>query len=163
MNMNQIAKLAGVSAATVSRAFSAPHKVRPALRVRVLAIAEQHNYVYNASAADLQRRVSQTVGMLFPQRIGAVFSKTFMAVQETLLEHGLAVIVGHTRYDRDIETGLVRRFLERQVAGIIFTGFTLGQETLIQELGDKGITTVVTWETLAGSGLNSPCALAGLI
>ena len=152
--MSQLAQLAGVSVATVSRAFSAPEKVRPQLRRRILALAEEHDYIYNASAADLSRQVSNTVGLLFPQRIGVTFSQTFMAVQQKMLEHGISVIVGYAGYDRFIETRKLQKLLERQVSGIIFTGFAIGQEGVIEGLTAKGIDSVVTWETLKGSNYN---------
>lgn len=154
MRMSQLAEFAGVSVATVSRAFSAPDKVRPELRRRILALADEHGYVYNASAADLSRQVSNTIGLVFPQRIGVTFSQTFMAVQQEMLKHGTSVIVGYAGHDQVIETRKVQQLLERQVSGIIFTGFAVGQEKVIEELAAKGIDSVVTWEKLEDTPFN---------
>lgn len=154
MNMNEIAKIAGVSNATVSRAFRTPEKVKPELKEKIFKIAAENNYVYNASAADLKRRVSNTVGILFQQRIGAVFSKTFMAIQETLLKENISVVTGHTRFNHEIESRLLKQFLERQVAGIILTGFTKKNKTLIKNLSSQGIPSVIIWEILEGSDFN---------
>ncbi|MCF8076760.1 MAG: LacI family transcriptional regulator [Desulfotignum sp.] len=152
--MNEIAKIAGVSNATVSRAFRTPEKVRPELKEKIFKIAAENHYVYNASAADLKRRVSNTVGVLFQQRIGAVFSKTFMAIQETLLEKNISVIIGHTQFKPEVESQLLQQFLERQVAGIILSGFTKENKTLIKKFSSQGIPSVIIWEILKGSDFN---------
>ena len=53
MTMQGVARLAGVSLATVSRTIKNPHLVRAKTRERVLRVMEEHNYVYHANAGDL--------------------------------------------------------------------------------------------------------------
>lgn len=154
MRMSEIAKLADVSVATVSRAFRSPERVRPQIRTRIMEIAEQHNYVYNAAAADLSKPYAQLIGVLIPTASKSVFADTLIAIQEKTQENYFSLIIGNTRYDQDLEKELVRNFQERRVAGIIFTGFTFGQEKLIRQLMDQQIACVTIWEKLEASDLN---------
>jgi LacI family transcriptional regulator len=61
LNMEDIAKLASVSMATVSRTIQTPQKVRPKTRARVLSVMEKHNYIYNATAADLSCQKTKVI------------------------------------------------------------------------------------------------------
>lgn len=152
--MSHIAKMAGVSVATVSRTLNQPEKVRPELRRRILEIARQQNYVYHSAAADLKRQKSNAIGVLFPTTIGPLFAETLMAIQEEAQEHHMALIVGNTMYKRTEEARLVKQFQERRVAGIIFTGYGLGQESLIHNLVRQGVPCVVTYENLEGTEID---------
>lgn len=154
MNMSQIAKLAGVSIATVSRTFRSPQKVRPEVREQILRICEQHNYVYNAAAGDLSRKKTNIIGVLVPTANKSVFGDTMMAIQDKAHELQFATITGTTRYDKAIEKDLLRQFQERRVAGIIFTGFTIGGEQLIRQLMRSKIACVIIWEKLEEADIN---------
>lgn len=154
MNMSQIAKIVGVSIATVSRTFNEPDKVRPEIRNKILEIARQNNYIYNANAADLKRRKSNTIGVLFPTNIGVLFADTLMAIHEKIQERLMSLIIGNTMYNKAKEKQLVKQFLERRVAGIIFTGYGLGQERLIHDLMAQNISCVVTYELLDDPKIN---------
>ena len=154
MKMSEIAELAEVSVATVSRAFRSPEMVRPQIRTRIMEIAKQHNYVYNAAAADLSKPHTRLIGVLIPTANKSVFADTLIAIQEKTQEKFFSLIVGNTRYDQTLEKELVRNFQERRVAGIIFTGFTFGQEKLIRRLMDQRISCVTIWEKLEDSDLN---------
>ena len=63
LNMEDIAKLAGVSLATVSRTIQTPQKERPNSRDCGLSVMETHNYIYNATAADLSRQKTKVIGL----------------------------------------------------------------------------------------------------
>jgi DNA-binding LacI/PurR family transcriptional regulator len=119
-----------------------------------MEIARQHNYVYNAAAADLSKPHARLIGVLIPTANKSVFAETLIAIQEKTQENVFSLIIGNTRYDQALEKELVQNFQERRVAGIIFTGFTFGQEKLIRQLMDQGISCVTIWEKLEDSDLN---------
>ena len=154
ISMEEIAKLAGVSVATVSRVIHTPQLVSPKTRDRVRLVLKKHQYVYNAAAADLSRQKTKVIGLLIPTTRSPVFASTVLAIQEFCQELGYAVIVGNTKYEASIEQDLIRQFRERRVAGIILTGFTLGQENLLAELNASGVPTVVIWEKLDDGALS---------
>lgn len=148
ITMKELAELAGVSSATVSRTFQAPNKVRKERREKILNLAEQYGYVYNANAADLSRNISDIIGVLVPTSNKSVFGETLTAIQEQAQNSNYSTIIGSTYYDKTREKQIIRQLQERRVAGIIFTGFTIGQERMISELIDKGIACVVIWEKI---------------
>jgi DNA-binding LacI/PurR family transcriptional regulator len=92
--------------------------------------------------------------VIIPTTKGAIFSNSTQAIQEAAQERGFSLIIGSTGYDAAAEINLLRRFQERRLAGIILTGFGIGQEKVISELVRSGIPCVVVWEVLRNSGLS---------
>jgi DNA-binding LacI/PurR family transcriptional regulator len=154
MRMSEIAELAGVSTATVSRTLRSPEKVRPEVRERILQICEQQNYIYNAAAGDLSRQRTDIIGVLIPTANKSVFGDTVTAIQEKAQELHYFTISGNTLYDSSIEEKLIQQFRERRAAGVIFTGFTFGGERFIRQLMSQNIACVVIWETLTEDDIN---------
>ena len=154
LNMEEIAKLAGVSLATVSRAIQTPQKVRPKTRARVLSVMEKHNYIYNATAADLSRQKTKVIGLLIPTTRSPVFASSILAIQEECQNNGYSVILGNTQYDAQIEERIIMQFQERRVAGVILTGFTFGSEKAVISLNEVRVPTVVIWEKLEDPRIN---------
>ena len=146
LTMQEIATIAGVSLATVSRTIHSPHLVSPKTRQHVLGVIEEHDYVYNATAGDLSRKKSTVIGVTIPTTKNPVFAGSALAIQELAQEKGYSIILGNTKYDSDIERSLLQRFQERRMAGIILTGYTLAQEKFVRNLADSGIPTLIIWE-----------------
>ena len=145
--MKAIAEIAGVSPATVSRAFHSPHLVDSKTRNHILNVAREHEYVYNATAANLSRKRSTIIGVLLPHANRSFFGTSLMAIQDKAQENGFAVIIGNTKYDKNIEKELIEQFMQHQVAGMIFTGCHPDNENFIHDLINKGTPCVFTWET----------------
>ncbi|UCH19648.1 MAG: LacI family DNA-binding transcriptional regulator [Deltaproteobacteria bacterium] len=148
MTMQEIARLSGVSLATVSRTIKNPQLVRPKTRERVLSMMAEHNYVYHATAADLSRRKSSVIGVTIPTTRNPVFASSSLAIQEIAQKKGFSIILGNTHHDAAIERQLLQSFQERHVAGMILTGFTLHQEAYLNNLARAGIPCLVIWEKL---------------
>lgn len=145
--MKAVAKIAGVSPATVSRTFHSPHLVDAKTRYHILNIAEENQYVYNATAANLSSRHSTIIGVLLPHANRSFFGTSLIAIQDKAQENGFAVIIGNTKYDKKTEKLLIEQFIQHQVAGIILTGCHPDNEDYIHNLTDKGTPCVFTWET----------------
>ena len=154
LNMEDIAKLAGVSLATVSRTIQSPQKVRPKTRTRVLNVMEKHNYIYNATAADLSRQKTKVIGLLIPTTRSPVFASSILAIQEECQNKGYSVVLGTTQYDAQVEERVMMQFKERRVAGVIMTGFTLGNEKAVISLNEERVPAVVIWEKLEDLKIN---------
>jgi DNA-binding LacI/PurR family transcriptional regulator len=152
--MEEIARKAGVSLATVSRSIHSPHLVKEATRVHIKRVMSEEHYVYNVTARDFSKRTSSVIGVIIPTTKGAIFSNSTQIIQEKVQEKGFSLIVGNTSYDADVETKLLRQFEERRLAGIILTGFAIGQENAITEVVRSGIPCVVIWEALERSPLS---------
>lgn len=147
LNMREVARRAGVSVATVSRALRSPEHVAPRTLERVLKAAEEAGYVYNATASDILRGRSTVVGLIVPTSSSTLFGETIHGVQDVTGEHGFSVIQGTSRYDEDREERLIDTLLERRVHALILTGVTFRNEERIRAIAaDQWTRIVVIWE-----------------
>lgn len=154
IRMQEIAVKAGVSLATVSRTIHSPHLVKTETREHIRRIMTECRYVYNVTASDFSKRRSSVIGVIIPTTRGAIFSNSTQIIQQKAQEKGFSLIIGNTGYDRDVESSLLDLFQERQLAGIILTGFTIGQEAALREVVQGGTPCVVIWEALEDSSLS---------
>ena len=148
ITMQEIATIAGVSLATVSRTVHSPHLVRRETREHIERIMQVNRYVYNVTASDFSKKRSSVIGVIIPTTRGAIFSSSTQIIQERAQERGFSLIIANTGYDPAVELTLLRQFQERRLAGIILTGFSIGQEEVIEDLVQSGVPCVVVWETL---------------
>lgn len=146
--MKQIAEMAGVSTTTVSRALRSPHLVNMNTRARILHLAHEKQYVYNAAAGDLSRKTSTVIGVVVPTTKQSLFGTSLLAIQDKTRERDFSIVLGNTKYDEEIELKLLRQFQERRVAGMILTGYHIGHERFVEELIEAGIQCIVIWEKL---------------
>ena len=82
MNIVEFSKIAGLSTATVSRAFHEPEKIRPETRQRVLALADEHGYYPNSSGRALVKGRHDVLGLVWPLEVegaGAPFAQRVLA------------------------------------------------------------------------------------
>ena len=148
IGMKQLAGMIGMSTATVSRAFRSPHLVHPKTRERILQVARETEYIYDAAAGDFSRKTSTVIGVLVPTTKRSLFSESLLAIQDKTQEKNFSVIIGNTKYDSAVESHLLKQFQERRVAGMILTGFGLGHQKLVEDIIKSGIPCVVIWEKL---------------
>jgi LacI family transcriptional regulator len=121
--IHDVAKLAGVSTATVSRVLSRSRGVQPESARKVLAAAEQLGYRYNAVARALRTNRSNTIGMLVPQISNPFFPALVEAVERRLSREGLELLLCDSQRDVDVEARRLRALVERQVDGIIISPY----------------------------------------
>jgi DNA-binding LacI/PurR family transcriptional regulator len=152
--MQEIAAKAGVSLATVSRTIHSPHLVKDETREHIRQVMFEYHYVYNMTASDFSKKRSSVIGVIIPTTKGAIFSNSTQTIQQKAQEKGFSLIIGNTGYEGDVESTLLRQFQERRLAGIILTGFAIGQESAVKEVVQSGIPCVVIWETLEDSSLS---------
>jgi DNA-binding LacI/PurR family transcriptional regulator len=148
VTMEEIAKLAGVSLATVSRCIHSPHLVKSETREKINQLISKANYIYNATAGDLSRKRSSILGVIIPTAKSLVFSTSLLAIQEMAQQNNYSLITASSQYDSKTEANLIQQFMERQLAGIILTGFVFGQKDLVKELSRRGMPCVVIWDKL---------------
>jgi DNA-binding LacI/PurR family transcriptional regulator len=145
-----VARLAGVSTATVSRAMHTPHVVRPATLERVLSVMRECDYVYNATAGDFSRRKSTVIGVLILSTTTKV-ADSLSAAQEVATKRQFPLIVSTSDYDPALEHQHLQQFLQRGVAGVLIMGHQRANLAAIRELQNRGIPCVFLWETLPES------------
>ena len=118
-----VARRAGVSTATVSRALAAPDRVAEETRSKVIAAIAATGYTPNASARNLRARSTRIVLALLPGMSNTFFNPILNAIEDTLSAAGYGMIIGDTRNSRRKEAHYTRFILAGQVDGVIlFTG-----------------------------------------
>ncbi|MET3599867.1 LacI family DNA-binding transcriptional regulator [Martelella mangrovi] len=117
-----VAAAAGVSTATVSRAFNAPEKVAPEVRERVLQAARDLGWFPNAAGAALASRRTMLVGALIPTLDHDVFAAQVNALQARLAAAGVTVLIGCSNYDLDHAAEQVRVMLARGMEALAIVG-----------------------------------------
>jgi DNA-binding LacI/PurR family transcriptional regulator len=118
MDIQQVAKRAGVSTATVSRVINGSQKVRPATAERVRQVIAELNYVPNTSARNLRMGRSELFGLVVSDIKNPFFPALIDHFEELAATQGIDVIFTHTNYDRNRLATCMRRMVERNVDGI---------------------------------------------
>ena len=120
--VEDIARAAGVSTATVSRALNRPDTVSPELREKVAGKVRELGYVPSGAAKALASNRTFTVGALIPTINNAIFAASIAAFEETLSRNGYTLLVTVSNYDQLHEVEQLRRLLEREVDALILVG-----------------------------------------
>jgi DNA-binding LacI/PurR family transcriptional regulator len=155
MTMRDVARMAGISKATVSRTIHAPHLVRPETRERVMKIIEKNGYVYDAVAGDLSRKQTSVLGLVIPTIRSSIFAMSTIGIQEAAQAEGFAVLIANSGYDPAAEAEMIRLLQQRRVAGVILTGLEPALKPVLQEVTDRGVPCVVTWQSAAEENVSS--------
>lgn len=120
--VHDIAKEAGVSAATVSRVLTGNVPVKEKTKERVLEILNKHSFRPSSVARSLKARRSKTIGFIMPDITNPYFSQLFLEVEIKASENGYTVILCNSHSDYVQETRMLEVLLEKEVEAIIFAG-----------------------------------------
>lgn len=93
ITIKDIAKAAGVTYVTVSRALNDEPGVGEQTRQKIKALAEQMNYVPSLAAKKLVQRQANTVGLIWPKQKGIFFYDLSFALQQEAAQHGLQLLL----------------------------------------------------------------------
>jgi len=118
IGMREIAKLAGVSSATVSRVISGSSLVRKETAQRIQKIIKDLNFVPNTSAAHLKSGKSQIYGIIIPDLTNPFFTELVKIFEELLMENDQELLVANTDSHSTRMQRSVRRMLLRRVDGV---------------------------------------------
>jgi LacI family transcriptional regulator, gluconate utilization system Gnt-I transcriptional repressor len=122
VTLADVARLAGVSPITVSRALRSERSVAPELIQRVQDAARKLGYVPDPAARALASRTGSHVAVLIPLLSNALFVDLLEAVQGTMRAAGYQTLIGVTHYDAAEEAQLLREQLLHRPAGLLVTG-----------------------------------------
>jgi LacI family transcriptional regulator, repressor for deo operon, udp, cdd, tsx, nupC, and nupG len=125
-----VARRAGVSTATVSRALADPDRVAEATRAKVSAAIKETGYTPNATARNLRVRSTKLVLALLTTFGDRFYNVIMDGVDEVLSEAGYGIIYGATRYDPDREQHYARLVRAGQVDGVLLLTGRLPEEDL---------------------------------
>ncbi|MFN3993506.1 MAG: LacI family DNA-binding transcriptional regulator [Tabrizicola flagellatus] len=143
--MADVARLAGVSPMTVSRAFKRDTSVSEATRGAILKAAEELGYVFDSTASSLRSQRTDFVAVTIPSINNANFAETLRGLSEGLKARGLQILLGYTDYDIHEEERLIEQLLRRRPEAIVVTG---GKHTprARRLLENAGLPVIETWD-----------------
>ena len=142
--LSDVARLTGVSTATVSRVINRPDDVSLALRERVLAEIEAVGYVPHGAARTLASQRSSTVGAIIPTLSNAIFATGLQAFEQRLDASGYTLLIAISEYDPDHALRHARSLLSRGVDGLMLIGQSQREE-MFELIRAKDLPYVTTW------------------
>src|ERR1043165_1478518 len=141
MNLEQVAKRAKVSTATVSRVLNNASVVKTSTRVRVMKAIEELKYHPNLHARHLAGGKSRTVGVILSNMESPFFFDIYKTVESDAHASGFEVVVANTDYRTEQLVTSIRLMIGRRVAGLAAIVSEMAPE-LIDELNESRIPVV---------------------
>ena len=122
VSIYDIAKLAGVSTATVSNVLNQKGSYSERTRDLVLKIAREQGYVANFAAKSLRKSSTKTIALITPDVSNDFFSTLVLKVEGLLRTAGYASYICNTAGDAERERDYVRDLVSKQVDGLVYIG-----------------------------------------
>ena len=120
--LGNVARHASVSTATVSRFFTDPEKVKPAMRLRVQEAVNALGYTPHGAARALASHRSNTIGAVIPTLDNAIFATVVQTLQKELAARGRTLLLATSNYDPKQERGQIENLIVRGIDGLMLTG-----------------------------------------
>ena len=152
--LEDVARAAGVSPATVSRCLNNPGIVRPELKERVEAAIRELDYMPHGAARSLASRRSRMIGAVFPSLDTELFGGVLEALQGEVGPAGYTLVVASSDYDIEREREHVRTLLASGIDALMLLGGARPQE-VYRPIRRKKIPYVLIWVSEAEGG--HPC------
>jgi LacI family transcriptional regulator len=121
VRLKDIARHAGVSVMTVSKALRDEPDVSAATKVRIKSLAQQMGYVPDSSAQGLRNRTTKLFGLVIPSSTNPIFARVIFAIEERAHDLGYDVLLAHTHNLPAREEVCIRRLLSRRVDGLFIS------------------------------------------
>lgn len=153
--IDDIARLAGVSTATVSRTLNLPDMVSEKTRRRVLRAIDETGYTQHASAQDLRRQRSNAVLVLVPDIGNTFFSEILAGIEQVASANAMTILIGHTANGEQRERKFLTYLLSGRADGVLLLNGHLPAQS-VQSYGKRfsGPMPVVSIsEALQGRGI----------
>jgi LacI family transcriptional regulator len=127
--LTDVARMANVSPATVSRALARPELVNADTQQRIQAVAQRLGYLPDGAGRALASGLSHTVGVVVPTLDAAIFSRAIQGLQRALVDVGYQLLVAAHDYSLAAEASAVRAMLAHRVDGLVLVGSDRAEET----------------------------------
>jgi LacI family transcriptional regulator, repressor for deo operon, udp, cdd, tsx, nupC, and nupG len=133
VTMDDVAKKACVSKATVSRVYTDPDKVSLKKREKVFRAIEELNYQPNALARNLRRLQTNTILVIIPTIVNTFFTFILKSIQDVAFENNYQVLLGDTNRSPEREEQYLYFLQQKLVDGVILL-FPRLNHSLIEEI-----------------------------
>jgi LacI family transcriptional regulator len=154
LTIRDVARLAGVSIGTASKALNASGRLSAETRGRVLRVAGEIGYRPNSLAQSLHRARTMTVGILSNDSFGRFAFPIVEALERRLFDHGIAVFMCNATDDPVRERRHIEQLLAKRVDGLVVTARRADKREPIEPVA-RGLPVVYVY-----SRVESPDALS---
>jgi len=143
VKMSDIARHAGVSPMTVSRALRDPATVSEKMRRKVDAAVREFGYLPNRIAGSLSSSRSNVVGLIVPSIRNSLYASMIQAISEMLRANGLHLMIANSGHHLEDEEALVSALLAQRVCGLVLHNTTHSRRVrdLVRKTGVPAIET----------------------
>jgi DNA-binding LacI/PurR family transcriptional regulator len=138
VDMQEVARLANVSIATVSRTINKVPTVDPKLAKRVWKVIKEHGYTPNTQARALVSGRTRLLGLIVSEITNPFFPELIQGFEDVAVENGYEVLIGSTNYDPDRMKTCIRRMIERKAEGVAVMTFGI-EEPLLEQLASRQV------------------------
>ncbi|WP_016908659.1 LacI family DNA-binding transcriptional regulator [Streptomyces xiaopingdaonensis] len=148
-SIKDVAALAGVSVATVSRVLNAHPGVRPGTRTKVLHAVSELGYRPNGVARSLRTHQTRTLGLVIGDVLNPFFTELARSVEDAARSRGYSVIIGNADEQPALQDHHVRTLLDRRIDGLLVSP-TDGDVGALRDAVETGIPVVFVDRWLHG-------------
>jgi LacI family gluconate utilization system Gnt-I transcriptional repressor len=148
MTLIEVARLAGVSPMSASRALNSPDQVSEKILAKVRAAVDSTGYVANRLAGALASSHSRLVAAVVPSVAGPVFQDMIQSLIAELAGAGYQLILGQSGYGAQQEDALLEAIIGRRPDGVVLGG-VVPSENGRRRLLASGLPVVETWDMVA--------------
>lgn len=136
VTIEDVARAAGVSAATVSRALKSDRQISSRTRDRVVQLARQLGYVPNQAARSLVLRHTSIIALIIPDMADPVYGQVATGFEQVISENDHQVILSSSGNVVEMEWAAVDAVVAHRAAGIALLGSILRQDDVLNRVGD---------------------------
>jgi LacI family transcriptional regulator len=148
--MSDVARAAGVSAASVSYAFSGAPGVSEERRRHILEVADEMGFRPSQIARDLRSGTGRSIGLLLADIANPFYTEVAAGVVAAAQEDGYEVSVAHVGVDGARQAEVAYAQVDRNCSGLIFTGLVGTDKPLLKTLRKEGIPVVQVYRRVDG-------------
>jgi len=152
MNIQEVARRARVSAATVSRTINNPSLVDPKTAKRVRKAIEELRYYPDSHARSLVSGRSRILGLIVSDITNPFFPELIKGFEDVAIQSGYEILVSSTNYDSARMALCVRRMLERKVDGVAIMTSEIDKQ-FVEQLAHRNVPMVFLDVGTAGEGV----------
>ena len=145
VTLKDVARVAGVSPITVSRAIHKPELVKPDTVEAVQRVVKLTGYIPNQLAGALTGRRTRLVAAIVPQISNSIFVETIQSLSDRLWKDNYQVLLGLSGFYDSREDELITAILSRRPDGIVLTGVKHSAETR-RKILSTGTPVVEVWD-----------------
>lgn len=132
-NMEEFAKVSGISRPTLSKYFNDPSSVRKSTREKVESALERYDYRPNIFAINQNRKLTRVIGILVPYLVDPFFAELVRLIERRCIETGFWPVVFSAHGDRGLETKALTTLASLKPAGALIA--PLGGNSDLEAVG----------------------------